>query len=256
MSTIENPTVNKVNGVITLKEITDLIEVRHNDAMRKVEDLAKEPDFGSLRKTRIQYLSGKNTVQEMETYSFTKIQAIAVGARLNNSLLMKVIKRLEELENKNKPAELSRKDLALLVIKAEEEKELLLIENKKQSQFITNVVHNHNTYTATQVAKDLNISAKLFNKILIESGVLFKNNGTYALTSRYQNYGLTEIKETEPNQDDKTFLSLRWTAKGKSWLKNNFEKALHKCTENSFNEYNRQILSNLPTIPNSRVKRF
>ncbi len=257
MSTIENPTVNKANGVITLKEITDLITVEHNKAMKVVERLCLEPTFGGVEKLATPtYNPNGSFNRNIDTYLLTKKQAIAVGAKLNDSLLMKVIDRLEELENKNKPAELLRKDLALLIIKAEEEKELLLIENKKQSQFITNVVHNHNTYTATQVAKDLNISAKLFNKILIESGVLFKNNGTYALTSRYQNYGLTEIKETEPNQDDKTFLSLRWTAKGKSWLKNNFEKALHKCTENSFNEYNRQILSNLPTIPNSRVKRF
>ena len=50
---------NSVNGgVITLKEITDLISVRHNDAMRKVEALSKEPDFGVLRKTRISHIKG------------------------------------------------------------------------------------------------------------------------------------------------------------------------------------------------------
>ena len=244
---------NKTDGVITLKEITDLIQVRHDRAMLKVDELIKEPSFGAVSKIDIVYNEQGQTIP---TYFLNKKQAIAVGAKLNNSLLMKLVDKLDEIENKNKPVELSRKELALLVIKAEEEKELLQIENKKQSQFITNVVHSHNTYTATQVAKDFNISAKLFNKILLEAGVLFKNNGTYALTSRYQNYGLTEIKETEPNQDDKTFLSLRWTATGKNWLKNNFEKALHKCSENSFNEYNRQILSNLPTIPNSRIKRF
>lgn len=245
------------NGVITLKEITDLIGVRHNDAMRKVEDLAKEPDFGSLRKTRIQYLSGKNTIQEMDTYIFDKIQAIAVGARLNNNLLMKVIKRLEELEKQNQyQVPKTFHEALLLAADLEKQNETLKLENKKQSQFISNVVHSNNTYTATQVAKDFNISAKLFNKILLESGVIYKNNGTYILTSRYQNYGLTEIKESEPNKDNKTFLSLRWTSKGKNWLKNNFEKALHKCSEESFNEYNMQILSNLPQIPNSRNKRF
>lgn len=244
---------NQNTGVITLKEITDLISARHNDSMLKVEKLALEPSFGALRKTRIVY---NEQGQEVDTYLLTKKQAIAVGAKLNNSLLMKVIDRLEELENQNKPIELSRKDLALMVIKAEEEKELLLLENKKQSQFITNVVHSDNSYTATQIAKDFNISAKLLNKILSESGVIYKNNGTYVLTSKYQGHNLTEIKETEPNQHNKTFLSLRWTSIGKNWLKNNFEKALHRCNEKTFNEYNMQILSNLPTIPNTRNKRF
>lgn len=244
---------NQSTAVITLKEITDLIDVRHNDAMRKVEDLAKEPDFGLLRKTRISHIKGK----EIDTYIFDKIQAIAVGARLNNSLLMKVIKRLEELESQNSfKVPQTFHEALLLAADLEKQNETLLLENKKQSQFITNVVHSHNTYTATQIAKDFNISAKLFNKILLEAGVLFKNNGTYALTSRYQNFGLTEIKETQPNQNDKTFLSLRWTSKGKNWLKNNFDRALHKCDEESFNEYNRQILYSLPSIPNARVKRF
>lgn len=243
---------NQNNGVITLKEITDILEVRHDKAKLKVDELIKEPDFGEVSKMDTFNL---NNVK-VETYLLTKKQAIIVGAKLNNSLLIKLVNKLEEIESKNKPLELSRKDLALMVIKAEEEKELLLIENKKQSQFITNVVHSHNSYTATQIAKDFNISAKLLNKILSESGVIYKNNGTYVLSSKYQGHNLAEIKETEPNKDNKTFLSLRWTSIGKNWLKNNFEKALHRCDEKTFNEYNMQILSNLPTIPNTRNKRF
>lgn len=243
---------NQNNGVITLKEITDILEVRHDKAKLKVDELIKEPDFGEVSKMDTFNL---NNVK-VQTYLLTKKQAIIVGAKLNNSLLIKLVNKLEEIESKNKPLELSRKDLALMVIKAEEEKELLLIENKKQSQFITNVVHSHNSYTATQIAKDFNISAKLLNKILSESGVIYKNNGTYVLSSKYQGHNLAEIKETEPNKDNKTFLSLRWTSIGKNWLKNNFEKALHRCDEKTFNEYNIQILSNLPTIPNTRNKRF
>ena len=91
---------NQNTGVITLKEITDLISARHNDSMSKVEKLALEPSFGTLRKTRIVY---NEQGQEVDTYLLTKKQAIAVGAKLNNSLLMKVIDRLEELESQNKP---------------------------------------------------------------------------------------------------------------------------------------------------------
>lgn len=113
---------NENEYVITLKEITDLIGVRHNDAMRKVEELAKEDGFGFLRETRISHIKGK----EIKSYQFTKKQAIAVGARLNNTMLMKVINRLEELEaQKPKPLPLSRKELALIVIEQEEKLEEL-----------------------------------------------------------------------------------------------------------------------------------
>ena len=95
-----NPIIqNSKNGVITLKEITDLIDVQHSKAMLKVEQLSKEPSFGEVSKFDTFNL---NNVK-VETYLLTKKQAIAVGAKLNNSLLMKVIDRLEELENQNKP---------------------------------------------------------------------------------------------------------------------------------------------------------
>lgn len=86
---------NKGDVVITLKEITDLIGVEHNKAMKKVAKLAEEPDFGTVAKTASVYNDKGQTV---ETYSLNKFQAIAVGAKLNNKLLMKVIVRLEELE--------------------------------------------------------------------------------------------------------------------------------------------------------------
>ena len=53
--------------VITLKEITDLIGVEHNKAMRKVEELANEDGFGTLAKTATVY-NGKG--QTIDTYAF------------------------------------------------------------------------------------------------------------------------------------------------------------------------------------------
>ena len=111
--------VNSNNGevVITLKEITDLIGVEHNKAMKKVAKLAEEPSFGTVAKMSSVY---NDKGQTIETYALNKKQAIAVGAKLNNKLLMKVIDRLEELEKaKSQPKELTRTELALMVIEAE-----------------------------------------------------------------------------------------------------------------------------------------
>jgi hypothetical protein len=77
---------------------TDLIGVRHDKAMKKVTKLSEEPSFGRLDKMDFRSLSGNSTERIFETYVLNKKQAIAVGAKLNNSLLMKVIDRLEELE--------------------------------------------------------------------------------------------------------------------------------------------------------------
>jgi len=84
---------------MTLKEITDMLGVRHNDAMRVVQNMAKNLDFGQLRKFRSSYSKGNNATAEIETYSLNKRQSIAVAARLNTSLLMRIIDRWQELED-------------------------------------------------------------------------------------------------------------------------------------------------------------
>jgi hypothetical protein len=104
-------------GVITLKDLTDLISVQHSKAMLKVEELAKEPSFGEVSKIDTINLNGL----KVATYSLTKKQAIAVGAKLKNSLLMKVVDRLEEIEKEKTPQfQLPSKiELAQMVIEAE-----------------------------------------------------------------------------------------------------------------------------------------
>lgn len=92
---MKNLVLNQTNvGVITLKDVTDLISVEHNKAMKVVDRLCLEPSFGEVEKFTTLNL---NNVK-VNTYLLTKKQAIAVGAKLNNKLLMKVIDRLEELE--------------------------------------------------------------------------------------------------------------------------------------------------------------
>ena len=88
---------------MTLKEITDLLEVRHNDAMNVVSKLIENQEFGTATKIPYQYQKGNNAVGEIETYQLNKRQSIAVAAKLNTSLLMRIIDRWQELEAASKP---------------------------------------------------------------------------------------------------------------------------------------------------------
>ena len=102
---------------ITLKDLTDLISVEHNKAMKQVEKLAQEPSFGTVEKIATVY---NDKGQTIDTYKLNKKQAIAVGAKLNNSLLMKVIDRLEELESQKHQVKIPSKiELAQMVIESE-----------------------------------------------------------------------------------------------------------------------------------------
>ena len=110
--------------IITLKDITDLISVQHSKALERILKLSSEPLFGEVS---LIDTSNSNGVT-IKTLALTKKQAIAAGAKLNNSLLMKVINRLEELET-NTPIKLpSKTELAKMVIESEEK---LLIANNR-----------------------------------------------------------------------------------------------------------------------------
>ena len=58
-------------GVITLKEITDLINVQHSKAMLKVEQLSKEPSFGEVAKMDTLNLNYFNPFSQMRNENIT-----------------------------------------------------------------------------------------------------------------------------------------------------------------------------------------
>ena len=84
---------------MTLKEITDLLEVRHNDAMSVVAAMTENPEFGLATKISYPIISGKGRKQYIDTYQLNKRQSIAAAARLNTALLMRIIDRWLELES-------------------------------------------------------------------------------------------------------------------------------------------------------------
>ncbi len=67
----------QIEQTMTLKEITDLLEVRHNDAMTKVEKMMEEPEFGTTTKISYTLQMPNNASKQMETYQLDKRQSIA-----------------------------------------------------------------------------------------------------------------------------------------------------------------------------------
>lgn len=86
-------------ATMTLKEITDLLNTRHNDAMAVVGKMIRNKDFGLATKISYPIITGKGKREVINTYQLDKRQSIATAARLNISLLMRVVDRWQELEN-------------------------------------------------------------------------------------------------------------------------------------------------------------
>ena len=123
---LKNLVIANAAMTMTLKEITDLLNVEHNKAMNKVEKMAEDPEFGTVAKTSTVYNDKGQTIQ---TYQLNKRQSIAVASRLNTALLMRIIDRWQELENQSKPSMPTTYIAALeALIASEKAKELALLQ--------------------------------------------------------------------------------------------------------------------------------
>ena len=76
--------ITQIEQTMTLKEITDMLEVRHNDAMVTVAKMSTNSDFGTITKISYTLAMPNNASKQMETYQLNKRQSIAVSAKLNN----------------------------------------------------------------------------------------------------------------------------------------------------------------------------
>lgn len=111
------------NITMTLKEITDLLEVEHNKAKKIVERMANNSEFGTVEKYSTVYNKQGQTI---ETYTLNKTQSITIAAKLNTDLLIRIVKRWQELEYNNKPIkEYTELELARNYVKVLEQKEEL-----------------------------------------------------------------------------------------------------------------------------------
>ena len=120
--------MNKIGTLtMTLKEITDLLKVRHDKSMKTVETMADTLGFGTMSKIDIVY---NNQGQTIETYLLDKRQSLAVAARLNTTLLMRVIDRWQELEAQPIEKKPEMIDFARAYIAEHEKNAVLMLENQ------------------------------------------------------------------------------------------------------------------------------
>lgn len=156
---------------------------------------------------------------------------------------------------KNPVQALTRKELAMMVVKAEEEKERLQLENKQQQIEITTLtsktemqaetiraqskeltesrekvqkydstMSTNGLFTTTKIADSFGISAKKLNKILEILKIQYKQSGCYHLYSEYKTWKGQNLAKIIPNpyfrQDGSQGSrdGLYWTVYGREFL--------------------------------------
>ena len=84
--------------VITLYEICKVLEKEHRKWIKTVEEMHEQDGFGLVEKISVSIPRGNGAKpQEIQTYSYTKKQALMIGARLDSKNIIKLVNKLEEL---------------------------------------------------------------------------------------------------------------------------------------------------------------
>lgn len=133
-------------------------------------------------------------------------------------------RKMQDVQVAPPTPQLSRKELALMIVEAEEEIERLSEQNRMlepKAAYFDNVLSSDSSFPVTIIAKELGMSAIALNRKLQELGVIFNVAGTWVLKRNFQNDGYTTIKTHQYRTDEgivKTAHSLHWTEKGRAFV--------------------------------------
>ena len=110
-------------------------------------------------------------------------------------------------------------------LKRERENRLIaenkVIEYEPKAKYCDAVLQNKKLVTITQIAKDYGMSGQEMNRKLHDLKVIFKQDGTWLLYSKYQDKGWTQSETfmaRKPDGTQKAVLHTKWTQRGRLGL--------------------------------------
>lgn len=91
---------------------------------------------------------------------------------------------------------------------------------KPKADYLDTIIESNSTFTTTDVAKELGMSAISLNRILRMQKVIFKQGESYYLYSKYHNkdYANTKTIKIVSSRGIETRHQLRWTEKGRAFI--------------------------------------
>ncbi|TNH06653.1 phage antirepressor KilAC domain-containing protein [Testudinibacter sp. TR-2022] len=218
------------NSVLTMssREIASLVESNHNDVCRSIKRLVEKGVIGGYQPMAYTHPQNAQTYYE---YHLVKRDTYVVVAQLCPAFTARLVDRWQELENQQRPPTAlapSRKELALLVLQAEEENERLQLENqqlKPKAAFVDHYVDVGTTKSLRETAKIINMPEKAMIQRLLDDRALYRQSGNLIPFSDKQSRGLFSVK-TGTAEHGHNYTQTRVTAKGIQWIADRYASEL------------------------------
>lgn len=231
---------------MTSLQIAEVTGKPHSDVMKAIRKM--EPAWEKVAEGKFSlgsYLD-KNG-QTRPCYSLTKEECLYIATKFNDEARAKLIKRWKELEEQHRKPSVPQNYLEALksLVKAEEEREQLALENKKQQQEIVTIsrenvelgnritemlpkvsyydqiLQSNATMTVTQIAQDYGLSAVSLNKKLEEMKIQHKVRGQWILYGQFLQGGYVHSRAVDIVRSNGTHdvkYNTEWTTKGRLFL--------------------------------------
>lgn len=221
--------VHEKNGELLVSSINIALNVgyEHQSVIRLINTYKKQfEQFRpiDLKTSGINGTSNYQTWYELDenqtTFLFTlmKNNEYTVNFKLNLTKAFSIMKN--KLLQRELPTPL---ETARMLVQVLEEKEALLLTNKALEKQNTILMHTNNTYTATEIAKELGLkSASVLNQKLVEMKIQYKINNSWVFYSKYADLGYTSIKQ-HILENGKEIYDRKFTQTGRDFILKLFE---------------------------------
>lgn len=243
--------MNEISTIVdgdrmTSLQIAEITGKNHFDVMRAIRKM--EPAWEKINESKFALVDYQDKKGETRPcYSLTKEECLYIATKFNDEARAKLVKRWKELEEQHQKPSLPQNYLEALksLVKAEEEREQLALENRKQQQEIVTIskenmelgnkitdmlpkvsyydkiLQSNATMTVTQIAQDYGMSAVRMNKELESMRIQHKVRGQWILygqflTGGYVHSRAVDIIRSDGRHDVK--YNTEWTTKGRIFL--------------------------------------
>jgi Rha family phage regulatory protein len=251
-----NTLVLNYNGkaITTSRLIAEKFEKEHKNALQSIDRLECSKEFKGLNFQPLEHkelhpspiIQTREYVISRDGFMFLVMGFTGERAAKLKEDFIKAFNEMEKLLRAN-ITQISRRELAQMIIQLEDEKERQQVQIQQQqkeikelapkAEYTETVLQSTDAHTTTTIAKELGMSAQSLNDILHRKGVIYKQDGNWVLYWKYQSMGYTKTRTYTYSKADGTGTSIQtvWTEKGRLFIHSllSLSRALNQAVPNN-----------------------